>query len=83
MTKLYRVITCSEDVLNYRRVLVMEWSLHSLLSLSIDKCKAMCVSLYIRLQQMTILLSALKVASVLWFLILKRKRIWVCGLNQI
>ena len=37
-----------------------ECSLHLLLSLSIDKCKAMCISLYIRLQQMIILFLTVK-----------------------
>ena len=42
------MIKCSEDVFNLQRDLdiAMEWSLYSLLSLSIDKCKAMCVSLH-------------------------------------
>ena len=47
--KLYRVVKCSEEVVKLQKDLdciAMEWSLHSLLSLSIDKCKAICISLH-------------------------------------
>ena len=48
-TKLYGVIKYYEDVVKLQKDLdiAMEWSLHSLLFLSIDKCKAMCISLHI------------------------------------